>query len=69
MAAPARRTSTNDTGIEILPGIVCVDLAVADVRALTVDDLREAMTEADAQEHASNQEATELLGDLDLNPL
>ncbi|MCI4659643.1 hypothetical protein [Cryobacterium zhongshanensis] len=66
----ARHTSADDdTGIEILPGLVCVDLTVADVSALTVGALGDALAEADAQEHASSLEATELLGDLDLNPL
>lgn len=75
MAAKARRsnsgtcTDTDDTGVEILPGVVCVDLTIANVSAMTVSDLREAMTEAEAQERASHLDAEELLGDLDINPL
>lgn len=59
----------DDTGIDILPGVVCVDLAVADVSTMTVDDLREAMSEAEAQGFLSDLDAEELLGDLDINPL
>jgi hypothetical protein len=62
-------TDADDTGIDILPGVVCVDLTIANAGTLTVADLRAAMDEASAQEHASNQEAEEFLGDLDINPL
>jgi len=69
MAVHASSITDDDTGIEIAPGVVLVDLTVADISSMTADDLRAAMDEAEAQEHASNLAAEELLGDLDLNPL
>ena len=60
---------SNDTGIDIRPGVVCVNLAIADVGAMTVTDLRDAMDEALAQELESNLDAEELLGDFNINPL
>lgn len=56
-------------GIEILPGVVCVDLTVIDPGAITVDDLRDAMAEATAQEGQATLVPEELLGDFDINPL
>ena len=61
--------STEDTGLDIQPGVVLVDLDVVDLSTLTVTDLREAMDEATAQEDAEAITADEILGDLDINPL
>lgn len=72
MAAQAShntRTDPGDTGVEILPGVVSVDLTIANVNALTVADLREAMNEAEAQANESELEAEDVLGGLDTNPL
>jgi hypothetical protein len=63
------RKPTGDTGIGILPGVVCVDLTVANAQTITVTDLREAFDEATAQDAQSNLDASEVLGDLDLHPL
>jgi hypothetical protein len=70
MDASERRTNRDDrdTGIEILPGVVSVDLTVADVGRMTVDDLREAMEEAAAQENEADLDPEEILGGLDISP-
>lgn len=60
---------TDDTGMEILPGVVCVDLAVVDLDTMTVDDLRDAMAEANAQGAEADLDHEQLLGDFDINPL
>lgn len=70
MIGVARHTDRHDdTGIEIMPGVVVVDLAIADVSTLSPSMLRAAFNEAEVQAAEEAMDVEDVLGDLDLNPL
>lgn len=61
--------SPTDTGVEIGPGVVVVDMSVAPAHALTPAALRAAFEESEAQAVLDALHPEEVLGDLDISPL